>query len=199
MPYGLPNVSCLGYPVPVPCAGHAGLGVRVARSGDAGHLVAHLRGLDPADRRMRFCGTLADEALARHVADLWSRRTLVLAGFDGPIWGGPLHRPGPVRAVVELALDGDEVELGISVDASLRRRGVGTYLVQAAGALLAARGVGLVRACTLPGNASFLRLARALDGEIRPGPDEFEVRFDAPALARGYLRRRAADLFGAAA
>ena len=118
----------------------------------------------------------------------------MLAGFDGPLWGGPLHRPGPIRAVAELSIAGDEAELGISVDAGLRRRGVGTYLVQTAGALLAPRGVRRVRAYTLPGNASFLKLAHAIGGTVEAGPDEVEVLFDVAALRPGYRRRRAAEL-----
>lgn len=201
MPYGLPNISCIGYPVSLPCAGHAGLGFRAANRGDGPALESHLRALEPADRRMRFCATLGDDALARHVAGLWLRRALVLAAFDGPIWGGPLHRPGPIRAVAELSIDGDEAELGISVDAGLRQRGIGIYLVLTAGALLAPRGVRRVRAYTLPGNASFLKLARAIDGAVETGTDEDEVEvlFDVGTLRARYLRRRAADLLRRAA
>lgn len=199
MAFGLPNISCLGYPLSLPCAGHAGLGLRAARRIDGPALVKHLRMLDFGDRRMRFCATLGEEALERHVEGLWTRRALVLAGFDGPIWGGPLHRPGPIRAVAELAIAMDEAELGISVDAGLRRRGVGTYLVQTAGALLAPRGVRWLRAYTLPGNSTFLKLAHTLDGEVESGPDEVEVRFDVGKLARSYLRRRARELLRPAA
>jgi GNAT superfamily N-acetyltransferase len=199
MSFGLPNISCIGYPVSLPCAGHAGLGLRVAHRDDGPDLVRHLVELDPVDRRMRFCATLGEDALACHVEDVFQRRGLVLAGFDGPIWSGPLHRPGPIRAVVELSIARDEAELGISVDAGLRRRGVGTYLVQAAGALLAPRGVRRVRAYTLSGNASFLKLAHGLGGRIESGADEVEVIFDVADLHRRYLRRRAAQLFVAAA
>jgi len=199
MSYGLPNISCLGYPLSLPCAGHAGIGLRAAHRDDGPALVKHLRELDPADRRMRFCATLGDDALERHVAGLWPRRALVLAGFDGPLRGGPLHRPGPLRAVAELSIAGDEAELGISVDAGLRRRGIGTYLVQTAGALLAPRGVRRVRAYTLVGNASFLKLAHALGGTVEAGPDGVEVLFDVAALRLGYLRRRAAELLRPAA
>jgi GNAT superfamily N-acetyltransferase len=199
MPFGLPNISWLGYPLSLPCAGHAGLGLRAAHRGDGPALVSHLRALEPADRRMRFCATLGDDALERHVSGLWARRALVLAGFDGPVWGGPLHGPGPIRAVAELSIAGDEAELGISVDTGLRRRGVGTYLVQTAGALLAPRGVRRIRAYTLPGNASFLKLAHAIGGKVETGPDEVEVHFDVGALGVGYRRRRAAELLRPAA
>ena len=132
MAFGLPNVSFIGYPVAVPCAGHAGLGLRQATRADSAALVEHFQALTPDDRRMRFCATLNDEALRQHVDGLWERDALVLAAHDGPLWSGPLHRAGPVRALAEFVVTGEEAELGISVDATMRRRGIGTYLVQTA-------------------------------------------------------------------
>jgi GNAT superfamily N-acetyltransferase len=199
IPYGLPNISFIGYPLSIPCAGHAGLGFREASRCDTPALVDHLTRLSPHDRRMRFCATLTDAAIERHVEGIWQRRAVVLAAHDGPLWDGPLHRAGPIRAAVELALDDREAELGISVDPALRRRGVGTYLVQTAGMLLRARGLARVRAYTMPGNASFLGLARACGGLVEAGPDEVEVSFDVAALARAYVARRTADAFAGAA
>ena len=199
MAFGLPQISFIGYPLAVPCAGHAGLGFREVRSMDEGALVAHYRGLAVPDRRMRFCATLTDDAVERHVGRLWDRPALVLAAFDGPLWAGPLHRAGPIAAVAELTIDGPSAELGLSVDVALRRRGVGTYLVQAAACLLAPRGVRRVTAYTLPGNLSFLALSRRVDGAIDICPDEVEVVFDVASLRRGYVRRRASETFCSAA
>jgi GNAT superfamily N-acetyltransferase len=195
MAFGLPNISFIGYPVSLPCAGHAGLGFREAHRRDTPGIVAHFRSLDAGDRRMRFCATLTDAAIERHVAGVWERRSLVLAAYDGPIWDGPLYRAGPIRGLAELSLDAGEAELGISVDATLRRRGVGTWLVQTAGRLLAPRGIRTIRAYTTPGNASFLTLSRALGAAIETGPDEVEVLFEVASLTRGYLRRRGSQTF----
>lgn len=193
MAFGLPQISFIGYPLAVPCAGHAGLGFRALRAGDASGLVAHYSALDVSDRRMRFCATLNDGAVERHVARLWDRPSLVLAAFDGPLWAGPLHGAGPIVAVAELTIDGRSAELGLSVDTTLRRRGIGTYLLQTAAWLMAPRGVRRVTAYTLPGNHSFLALSRRVDGAIDVGPDEVEVSFDIGTLRRGYLRRRAGE------
>jgi GNAT superfamily N-acetyltransferase len=193
MAYGLPNMSFIGYPVSVPCAGHAGLGFREARQPDAAAIVTHYASLGPHDRRMRFCATLTDDALERHVAGLWTRGAVVLVAVDGPLWPGPLHRAGPFRAVAELSLAAREAELGLSVDSSLRRRGVGTYLVQTAAALLAPRGIRRLHAYTVPGNGSFLALARGSGASIELGHEEVEVEFDLLRLQQAYLRRRAAD------
>lgn len=199
MAYGLPNISYIGYPVSIPCVGHAGLGFRQARQPDAGAIVAHYGALEPQDRRMRFCATLTDAAIERHVAGIWTRRGLVLAAFDGPLWAGPLHQAGPIRALAELSIADREAELGISVDAGLRRRGIGAYLVQAAAAQLAPRGIRRLRAYTVPGNRSFLALARASNATIVAGPDEVEVDFDLGRLHRAYLCRRAAEALRPAA
>lgn len=198
MAYGYPNISFIGYPVAVPCAGHAGFGLRELCRLDSEAVFSHLRDLDPADRRMRFCASLNDAGLERHVAGIWQRRSVVIAAHDGPLWSGPLHRAGPIRGLVELAIDGREAELGISVCATLRQRGLGTYMVQAAAAVLLPRGVTSIRAYTLPGNASFLTLARRAGATIEAGLDEIETTFDVADLNRAYLRRRAAEAFAKA-
>ncbi len=194
----MPAVSYIGFPLPVLCPGHAGLGFRQATQRDAPEVVAHFMALAPADRRTRFCASLNDSAVERHVASLWRGRRVVLAAHDGPLWSGLFHRAGPIRALVELAVADHEAELGISVDTALRRRGIGTYLLQTAAHLLRPRGVRQIRAYTLPENRSFLALARGCGATIESGPDEVELLFDVADLTRGYRRRRAAEMFRAA-
>ena len=194
MPFGLPNVSLIGYPLAVPCKGHVGLGMRQATRADAEALVAHFLALGAEDRWMRFCATLNPEAIRRHVDGLWDRDGLVLAAYDGPLFAGPLHRAGSVRALAELMIDGEEAELGISVEPSMRRRGIGTYLLQTGAALLEPRGVKVIRATTMPDNGSFIGMAQALGGEIVHRPDLVEVSFEVATLAQAYRRRRAAEM-----
>lgn len=194
----MPSVSFIGFPLPILCASHGGLGFRQARQGDTTEIIAHFNALAPNDRRMRFCATLNDSAIERHVSSLWTGRRIVIAAHDGPLWSGPFHKAGPIRALVELAVAKDEAELGISVDSGLRRRGIGTYLVQAAACLLQPRGVRRIRAYTLPQNRSFIALAQGCGAEIESGPDEVEVLLDVATLTRAYRRRRAADMFRAA-
>ena len=74
----------------------------------------------------------------------------------------------------------------------MRRRGIGTYLLQTGAALLEPRGVKAIRATTLPDNDSFIGMAQALGGEVVHRPDLVEVSFDVAALAQAYRRRRAA-------
>lgn len=186
----MPSISFIGYPIAIPCIGHAGLGFREVSSANSRDLIDHFAALPHEDRRMRFCATLNQSAVDRHVAGLWTRRTLVLGAFDGPLWRTALRQAGQIRAVAELSLGEREAELGISVDAALRRRGVGTYLVQTAAHLLAPRGISQIRAYTLPGNRSFIALAEACGADIEGGPDEVAAFFDVATLQRAYLRRR---------
>jgi hypothetical protein len=185
MAFGIPHPRRIGPPVPLPGAGRDGLAVRIAGAQDAPAILAHYRGLEPGDLNRRFCGAVSDEVLERHVAGAASRRGFVLTAHDRPLRG----HVGPVRAVAEVAIAGDAAELGISVDAGLRRRGVGSDLVLAAARLLALRGVRRLQACTLAGNRSFMALARKFDARIELGSGEVEVLFDVPALHRAWLCR----------
>lgn len=194
MPYGLPNMSFIGYPLAVPCRGHSGLGLRQVTRADTDAVVEHFLALDPVDRWMRFCATLNPEAIRRHVEGLWDRDGVILAACDGPLFAGPLHKAGPIRALAELLIIGEEAELGISVDPSLRRRGIGTYLLQTGASLLEPRGIRTIRATTMPDNSSFIGMAHALDGTVNYTPDLVEVSFDVAALAAAYRRRRAAEM-----
>lgn len=199
MAFGLPNISFIGYPVSLPCPGHAGLGLREARQTDAPAVLAHIKGLAERDRRHRFCGTVSDETLERHVAGLWSGERLLIAAHDGPLWPGPFHAAGPVRALTEVVLWDGGAELALTVDGCLRRRGIGTWLVQTAARLLAPRGIPRITAFTLPDNAAFLALSRRCGALIGRDADQFEVTFDVDTLHRAYLRRRAAQVFDPAA
>lgn len=192
MAFGLPHVSYLGYPAPVLCPGHAGLGFREAGPQDAAAIAGHLARLSPEDRRLRFCATVSDAALAVHAETLLDRAGLVIAAFDGPLWRGPFHRPGPVRALAELAVDGREAEIGLSVDGGLRRRGVATCLVRAAAHLLVPRGARRIHAFTLPANAAMIGLGRRSGATIEVAGSDVEIVFDARTLAAAYLRRRLA-------
>lgn len=182
MAYGLPPISSIGHPVPIPCHKHAGLGFREAGPSSLPEILAHYRRLSPIDRRMRFLGTLSDEGLGRYVAGMWDRGSLVLAARDGPLWSGP------ARALAEVALGRGEAELAISVEDGLRCRGVGTYLLKTAGRLAMRRGISRLHAYTLADNASFLALARNVGGIIEAKGGEVEVSFDLVELEHANLR-----------
>jgi len=190
MPFGLPQMSCIGYPAPMLCPAHAGLGFREAHPWDAAEIGEHYARLSAEDLRLRFCASLSDEALAAHLDGLWDRAGLVIGAFDGPLWRGPFHAAGPVLALIEVTIDRRDAEFGISVDPALRRRGVGTYLVQTAARLLAPRGVRRLFATTLPRNRAMIGLARNSGAAIEGDVNEVELIFDVAELERSYLARR---------
>jgi GNAT superfamily N-acetyltransferase len=195
MPYGLPNVSFIGYPLPMPCAAHCGLGFRTGLPADAPLVLDHFLRLSPLDRRHRFCATLTEAALARHVAEMWERTSFVLLAQDGPLWSAPPFRAGPARALAEIAIDGAEAEIGVSVDEHCRGRGLGGWLTRTAAFLLAPRGVTRLRAWTMAGNTSMTALGRSNGARITTEEGETEIVFEVAALRRAYLRRRAPLLF----
>lgn len=193
--YGFPPVSFIGYPISVPCAGHAGLGFREARPGDGAQILDHLRALSPEDRHLRFCGGISEAALAAHAAALPDLPGFAITAHDGPLWDGPFHRPGPIRALAELAVTDTAAEIGISVDASRRRTGVGTYMVQTAARLLALRGVEEITALTLARNTAMIRLGRGCGAWIEQDGPDVRITFSAARLHAAYLARRAAQVF----
>ena len=191
VPYGLPNISCVGWPIAFPRPGHAGLGCREARASDADGVLAHFRRMPPVDLRLRFCGTVADASLRAHVSRIWERPGLVLSAHDGPLWDGPFHGAGPVRGLAELCLAGAVAELGISVDASLRRQGVGTWLVRTAAGLLAPRGVKTIVAYTMAENMGMIGLGRASGARIENIQGDVEIVFAVERLRRAHVTRPA--------
>ncbi len=190
MAFGFPHISLIGYPTPLPCPGHAGLGFREARPGDEAAILAHLARLSPADRHRRFCAGVSDGQLAVHVEGLRRRNGFTVVALDGPLFDGPFLRAGPVRAVIEIVVFDGEAEFGLSVDGDRRRAGVATYLILTAARLLALRGIGRMVAETLPQNRAMLGLGRSLGAGIDGSDDETLLRFSVPELNAAYLRRR---------
>jgi GNAT superfamily N-acetyltransferase len=190
MAFGFPHISFIGYPAPVPCPGHAGLGFREARPGDGPAIRAHLERLSPADRYRRFCAAVSDGHLAAHVEGLWQRNSFTIVGLDGPLFDGPFHRAGVVRAVIEVVVFDGVAEFGLSVDGDRRRAGVATYLILTAARLLALRGIGRMVALTQPHNHAMLGLGRSLGAETDSSADDTLLLFPVAELNGAYLRRR---------
>ncbi len=192
MSFGWPNFGFLGYPIAVPRPEHGGLGFRQARRADAAAIAEHYRHLSPLDRNLRFCGGVSDSAMEAHVARIWDTADIVIAGFDGPLWPGPFHKAGLVRALAEVSIEGQEAEIGLSVHEEFRRRGLGRQMVQMAARLLAPRGVETLKAYTLPRNRAMLGLGRDSGGTVTIAEDDAEIAFSVKGLIAA-LRERQAD------
>lgn len=96
--------------------------MEMARTYDgwAPDLTAHLLGLEPAGRRLRFLHAVSDEGIRRFCAT--SRPTAILSAVEAD----------RVIGLCELHASGTEAEIAISVDAAWRGRGVGGALFSAA-------------------------------------------------------------------
>ncbi len=126
-------------------------------------LLAHFLALSRRDRYLRFGTYVGPESIAAYVDGIDFARSTVLG-----VYGDELELLG----VAHLCPEQGVVELGISVLASVRRRGIGTLLMRRA--LGHARLVGasqLFMHC-LAENEDLMRLARAARADISISHDE---------------------------
>lgn len=136
----------------------------------------HLLRLEPEQRRLRFSGTVGEAAIARHVAEAFEPRALLLGRhvLIGAVQGAlPAAR---VVGLAELRLEPGrrEAEAAFSVERAHRKRGVGARLF--ARVLLCARnrGVSRVHVRCLAHNVAMHALARRLGLALRFVDDEIE-------------------------
>lgn len=89
-------------------------------AGWAPDLTAHLLGLEPAGRRLRFLHAASDAGIRKFCAT--SRPAVILSAVED----------GRVIGLCELHASGGSAEIGISVEAAHRGRGIGGALFSAA-------------------------------------------------------------------
>lgn len=132
-------------------------------------VAAHLLRLTPAERRMRFMGTLDDAAVIRHCDSLRGPRVLVVGAFED----------GELRGVAEMLPDdpgtGQGGELAISVEERWQGRGIATRLLRRLLSMARNRGTGCVRISCYGDNHRMLRLAARFDARIAFRAGEAEV------------------------
>lgn len=119
-------------------------------------LTAHLLRLDAEDRHLRFQGYMNDEAVDAYVESLDWFGGVVIAYFVD----------GEVRAAAHLAWTSGLFvrtgEIGLSVEAEFRRRGVGTALLRRAMTIARNRFVSDVELLCMPENTAMRRVAAHL-------------------------------------
>ncbi|HUO80638.1 MAG TPA: GNAT family N-acetyltransferase [Steroidobacteraceae bacterium] len=147
-----------------------------ARHLNAAHrtaLITHFTALSRRDAYLRFGSHRSAEAIADYVNGIDFGRATVLG-----VYGDALELLG----VAHLCPDGALIELGISVLARARRRGIGTLLMRRA--LAHARLVGAQRLFMhcLAENDDLMRLARAARAEISISHDEADGFINVPAV-----------------
>lgn len=126
-------------------------------------LRTHLLALDAADRCLRFGVAADDESVGRYVASIDFAATPVLAARD------PL---GCLLGMAHVALAGGVADLGLSVAAEARGRGVATALARAALREAGRRGAREFRIDYAADNDAMTRLVQRLGMQVeREGSD----------------------------
>ena len=145
---------------------------------DRGVLAAHLLALSPEDRRLRFGGTASDATLRDYVARIDFGRDAVFGCFaDDLSLGGAAH----------VALAGGVAELGVSVLAPFRRRGIGSALFGRASDFARNHFVRTLFMHCLTENAAMMHIARKSGMKVVPGGGEADAHLDLPPLDGGSI------------
>jgi len=84
----------------------------------------HLLRLDPESRHDRFCGFIDDDFIARYAAKCAADGTTIIAYIEGGVVRGAAELHPPDQS------PGSMPEIAFSVEASVRRQGVGSILFQ---------------------------------------------------------------------
>ena len=116
----------------------------------------HLLRLDPASRRNRFGGTVADDTIRSYAASARGS-DVILHGF---------LVDGVLRGVADLRILGREAEAAFSIEKPWQSHGVGSALLERSRLAARNRGVKLVQVCCLMENQRMQQLARKFEAEL---------------------------------
>lgn len=112
-------------------------------------VVMHLHSLGADDRRLRFGSVVDDNFITRYVDDYWNKQGAWFGTFDGSV----------IVAVVHVAINGDEAELGLSVDPQYRGKKLGQKLFERAAFYIKSKNIKHVFMHCLSENAAMRHLA----------------------------------------
>ena len=143
------------------------------RADDRPALLEHFIALDAQDRRLRFGGTLRDEAIAAYVERIDFVRDGVFAVHDGSM---------RLLAAIHFAVTEGSAELGLSVLPQARNQGLGQALFERAVMHLRNRGAHRVFVHCLSENGAMMHIARKMEMSVVPcGPEtDAHVLIDPP-------------------
>jgi GNAT superfamily N-acetyltransferase len=147
--------------------------IRKLWSADADTYADHLLRLDPASRRNRFGGAVADLFIRHHAQAAFERGNVIYGFFtDGKLRGVAELRPFPHGA--------ERAEAAFSIERPWQSHGVGTELLDRV--LLAARnrGVKQLHITCLVENERMQQLARKFDAVLRHELDSVVGEVEAP-------------------
>jgi GNAT superfamily N-acetyltransferase len=143
-----------------------------------GGLTAHLLSLSREDRRLRFGGTASDASIGDYVARIDFGRDAVFGFFaDDLSLGGAAH----------VAVADGVAELGVSVLAAYRCRGVGSALCQRASDFARNHFIRTLFVHCLAENAAMMQIARKSGMKIVSGGGEADAHLELPPLDGGSI------------
>jgi GNAT superfamily N-acetyltransferase len=143
-----------------------------------GALTAHLLALSHEDRRLRFGGAASDASIGEYVARIDFDRDAVFGFFaDDLSLGGAAH----------VALADGVAELGVSVLAAYRRRGIGSALFRRASDFARNHFIRTLFVHCLTENAAMMHIAHKSGMKIVPGGGEADAHLELPPLDGGTI------------
>jgi len=145
---------------------------------DRAALATHLLALSSEDRRLRFGVAASDAVLRNYVARIDFDRDAVFAFFaDDLSLGGAAH----------VAIADGVAELGVSVLAAYRRRGIGSALFQRASDFARNHFIRTLFMHCLTENAAMMHIARKSGMKIVAGGSEADAHLQLPPLDVGTI------------
>ena len=152
-------------------------------SADRGAVAAHLLALSSGDRRLRFGGPSSDDTVRDYVARI---------DFDRDAVFGFLAEDLSLGGAAHVAIVDGVAELGVSVLAAHRRRGIGSALVRRASDFARNHSIRTLLARCLTENAAMMHIARKSGMKIVTGRGAAEAHLQLPPPD---VRTIAADFF----
>ena len=150
----------------------AGGSIRKLLACERGQLRDHLLRLSPADRQLRFLGSVGDDAINAYTHMLLSPGVTVLGCFVRGVLraAAELHRQGSGRVA----------EVAITVEHPLQGRGIGTELLRHLVDIARNRGIRTLHCFCLIDNARARKIARKLGGAIHTADGAVEAEIVHP-------------------
>jgi len=135
-------------------------------------LASHFLALTAGDRFLRFGWVISDVDIVAYVETLFR-------GTDSVFM---VAEPAPdVAGAVHLEFTDRDADLGLSVSAWARGKGIGTLLLERAALLASSQGVGTLFVRHLGLNAALRRLAHRVGMRVACAPDTGSTRLELPA------------------
>jgi GNAT superfamily N-acetyltransferase len=143
-------------------------------------LEAHFAALDSEDLRYRFCASISTAGVTRYL-DRLSESDFPSFGIFGPEL--------TLIALSQLGQAGGELEVGVSVLPTFRRRGLARALLEYAASHARVRGLKTLLIHTLVDNTPMLSLARVMGMRVEMvnGEADGRLRLRADTVAEGKL------------